>query len=67
MRTASAAMAGRISGSTMRLKIFHSLTPSTRADSISAKGRALMKLRMNSVQKPVWKATWNNTSPVVVL
>ena len=64
--TARAAIAGRISGSTMWRKIFHSLTPSTRALSISAKGRALMKFRMNRVQKPVWKATWNSTRPVMV-
>jgi hypothetical protein len=26
-----------------------------------------MKLRMNRVQNPVWKATWKSTSPMVVL
>ena len=45
----------------------NSLTPSTRADSMSANGSARMKLRMKSVQKPVWNAMWKSTSPVRVL
>ena len=65
--TDSAAMAGRTSGSTICQNICHSVTPSTRAASISSRGRALMKLRMNSVQNPVWKAIWNSASPVMVL
>ncbi len=54
--TDSAAMAGRISGSTMYQKMRHSATPSTRAASISSLGRDWMKLRMNRVQNPVWNA-----------
>ena len=33
-----------------------------RAASIMSSGNCLMKLRMNSVQKPVWNATWNRIS-----
>ena len=46
INTDSAAIAGRMSGRTMREKICHSDTPSTRADSINSNGRPLMKLRM---------------------
>ncbi len=41
--------------------------PSTRAASISSNGSALMKLRMKSVQNPVWKAMWKRASPYQVL
>ena len=64
--TDSAAMAGRIRGSTMYQKMRHSLTPSTRAASISSNGSALMKFRMNRVQNPVWKAMWNSARPYQV-
>ena len=53
MRTLKAAMAGRMSGTTINQKIRTSLTPSTLADSISSKGNARMKLRINRVQNPV--------------
>ena len=66
-RIESAAMAGFMSGSTTWRKIRNSLTPSTRADSMRANGRARMKLRMKRVQNPVWNAMWNSTSPVLVL
>ena len=51
--TDSAAIAGFINGRTLNQKIRNSDTPSTRAASINSNGRALMKLRMNSVQNPV--------------
>ena len=64
---ALAARAGRISGSTTYQKMRTSETPSTRAASISSRGRARMKLRMKSVQNPAWNAMWKRTRPLVEL
>ena len=56
IRTARAAIAGFMSGITTNQKMRSSLTPSTRAASINSFGSALIKLRMKSVQNPVWNA-----------
>ena len=62
MRTDTPAIAGRTSGDTMRQKTVSSPAPSTRAASSASSGMSRMKLRMNSVQKPVWNAMWNRMS-----
>ena len=60
-------IAGLVKGNIIFQNILNSEAPSILAASISSWGNAFMKFLIKSVQKPVWKATWNNTNPVMVL